>query len=127
MESNRQKKFAREIQRELSQVLHEEVEVPAKILISLNHVSVSPDLQQVKAYITCIPETKLKEVLVFLKEENKKIRFVLANRIKNLVRSMPTLVFFEDDTMQRARELDELFEEIHKQDSEKNNKNDSST
>lgn len=119
MDSTRQKKFAKEMQRAISQILHDEVEPLFSALITVNHVQVTADLQQVKVYITAMPTEKISEVMHLLAEENREFRQMLANRIKNQVRYIPTIHFYRDDTMEIANKLDKLFAEIHKQDAKK--------
>lgn len=116
MESTRQKKFAREIQRALSQILHREIQGLQGVMLTLSHVKVTPDLQLVRAYITCFPESQSNEIVAFLNDEQKKIRTLLARHIKNQVKVMPTLEFYYDDTAKTAARLDELFEQIRQND-----------
>lgn len=116
MESTRQKKFAREIQKLLSQVLQKEVEKPLSCLITVSQVKVTPDLQIARVYLTCYPEAKTAEVLTLLTDGNKTIRHLLAGGLRHTMRVMPNLEFFEDDTPRVARKIDELFEKIKAED-----------
>ena len=120
MESTRQKKFAREMQRELSQLLQRGIDGLNGTLITVSHVSATADLQHIRVYITVMPETQLKPVLAVLKEENIKVRQMLATRIRKQVRVMPTLEFMYDDTLQTAARIDELFDQIRRADAERN-------
>jgi len=108
MESNRQKKFARLIQRELSQLLSQHVERSAGCMITLTHVKVTADLQIARAYITCFPDNKLGEVLALLDAEQKKMKHLLASKISNQVKLMPNLIFYEDDSFKQAHRIEEL-------------------
>jgi ribosome-binding factor A len=113
MESTRQKKFARAIQRELSDLLQKEVETELGVMITLNHIKTTPDLQLARAYITVMPEDKTRSTLALLEQENWQIRHALAKRIRNMVKQMPELQFFEDDTMKTARHMDDIFNQIN--------------
>jgi ribosome-binding factor A len=116
MDTTRQKKFAKEMQRAISQLLQQEVEPLFNALVTVNHVQVTADLQQVRCYLTTMPSEKLQDVLHLLNEENREFRQLLADRIRNQVRYIPTIQFYKDDTMETANRLDKLFAEIHKQD-----------
>jgi ribosome-binding factor A len=120
METTRQKKFAKEMQRELSAILQRDIDGLRGVLITVSRVQTSPDLQHVKAYITVFPEQHLKTVLTLLKEENHKVRQVLAGRIKDIVRVIPELDFRYDDSLAEAARMDELFTQIRAAESKKN-------
>ncbi len=112
MDSTRQKKFAREMQRELAQMLQREVDPATGSMVSVSHVSATPDLQHLRVYLTCYPERNMPLVLNLLNEEQVKLRHLLSQRIRHQVRVIPTLEFFEDDTLQTANRLDALFDQI---------------
>jgi len=112
-ETGRQKKFAKEILKELSQLLQREVEPLFGCLITLTNVRTTSDLQTVRAYLTTLPDSKMKEVLFYLEDNNKQIRYSLAKKIKNTVRVMPTLEFYEDDTMKEVNKIEDLFQKIN--------------
>lgn len=120
MESTRQKKFAKEMQRELSAILQRDVEGLREVLITVSRVQASPDLQHVRVYLTVFPEQHLKTVLTLLKEENAKVRQILAGRIKHMVRAIPELDFRYDDSLAEAARMDELFNQIRAADAKKN-------
>ena len=117
METTRQKKFARTVQKELSQLLNRPIEGLDTMMITVTHVRVTPDLQIARAYITCFPEGQLKLLLRYLNEEQRKYRHELAGRIKD-IRSIPTLEFYEDDTLAVANRIDELLSTVHIPDEE---------
>jgi ribosome-binding factor A len=112
MESTRQLKFARAIQRELSLLLQQEVEPELGAIINLNHVRATPDLALARAYLTVLPEEKTAQVLSLLGQENWQIRHLLAQRIRNIVRQVPEIQFFEDETRKQAERVDSLLSGI---------------
>lgn len=112
MESTRQLKFARAIQRELSLLLQQEVEPELGAIITLNHVRATPDLALARAYLTVLPEEKTAQVLSLLGQENWQIRHLLAQRIRNIVRQVPEIQFFEDETRKHAERVDSLLSGI---------------
>lgn len=113
MASIRQKKFAAQLQKELAPILAREVQVPNTVLVTLTHLQVSPDLRVASCYITTLPELFQQEIVTHLNENVGEVRHLLAQRIRNVVRYVPELRFYEDDTMKVANRLDELFEELN--------------
>jgi ribosome-binding factor A len=112
METMRQKKFAREMQRELGQLLQREVDPATQSMVSVSHIHASPDLQHLRVYLTCFPDKNLPLVLNLLNEEKAQLRKLLSQRVKHQVRHVPTMEFFEDDTLKTANRLDRLFDRI---------------
>ena len=98
------------LQRELAQVLREEVRDPRLKLITLQEVRVSRDLAHAKVYFTCFSADEVageQERLLngrlagFLRRE-------LAHRTR--MRVMPQLHFVHDESIQRAEHLSDLIE-----------------
>ena len=114
-ESNRQKKFSRLVQKELSDLFQRDIRVPGGALMTISVVRTSPDLSICKVYTSVFPQDKREEVFEFLEEENKEIRHRLARRIGKQVRHIPSLKFFLDDTLDYAERIDQLFAEIKKE------------
>jgi ribosome-binding factor A len=113
MDSTRQKKVARAIQRDLSEILARELQDYPTGLITLSYVKVTPDLSTARAYITVLPEQVQNETLNLLNADASQIRHLLARRMNEVLRSIPQLVFYEDDVLKTANQLDELFGTIH--------------
>ena len=44
----------------------------------------------------------------------REIRMELAKKLKNQVKKIPELMFYEDDTLDYVNKMDKLFEELHK-------------
>lgn len=119
MASIRQQKFARLIQREMSEILAHQVEEFKGLMVSLTHVTSTPDLGLVRCYLTVFPEDQLAEVLAFLTHGNHDIRRRLGARIRNSVRIVPEIEFYEDDTLKTANRLEALFAKIRAEEAEK--------
>lgn len=120
MESKRQEKFARQIQKDLSEIfLREGQSITGLKFISVTHVRVSPDLGYAKVYLTFLNEKEPLKALNLVKQYNKELRMILGSKIRNTVRKIPELEFFYDDTMDFVEHMDKIFEEIHAHDKEK--------
>jgi ribosome-binding factor A len=115
MESKRQARFARQIQKELAEIfLREGKRMFGNSFISVSGIRVSPDLGYVKVYLTFLNEKQPEQALGLVRQHNKELRTMLAGRIKNLVRKIPELEFFYDDTMDVVERMDKIFAELHK-------------
>jgi ribosome-binding factor A len=107
-ESIRQKKFARLLQRELSEILQNKIEGLEKTIITVSSVRVTPDLSIARVYLTAYPDAQLPALIRYLNDETGSVRYMLAERIKDNVKSMPSLVFFRDDSLETANSIDQL-------------------
>jgi ribosome-binding factor A len=114
MESKRQQKFSRLIQKELAEVFQREVpHLFSGAFISVSTVRVSPDLGLARTYLSVMNSKTSNEMLLQeLRANTKTIRHLLAQRIKSQVRVVPELVFYLDDTAEYAANIDKLFANI---------------
>lgn len=115
-ESTRQRKFAKEMLRELSALFQRDIGGMEGIMLTITQVKVTPDLKLLRVYYTLFPDNERKAIEAFLETENTEIRHLLAQRIRHTVKSIPELEFYYDDTRERANHMDKLFEKIHKED-----------
>ncbi|MDO6390788.1 30S ribosome-binding factor RbfA [Pontibacter sp. BT731] len=111
MESKRQQKFSRLIQKELAEVFQREVpHLFGGAYISVSVVRVSPDLGLARVYLSVMNAKDGNEMLLQeLRVNTKTVRHLLAQRIKSQVRVVPELVFFLDDTAEYSAKIDKLF------------------
>ncbi|MBC9795872.1 30S ribosome-binding factor RbfA [Sinomicrobium weinanense] len=102
MESNRQKKIAGVIQRDLADILQRAATDGGLqgILISVTKVAVTVDLSMAKVYLSIFPNTKGKELLAGIKKNQPLIKHELAKRTRNQLRRVPELEFFIDDSLE---------------------------
>jgi ribosome-binding factor A len=110
MESKRQQKFAKLIQKELAEVFQRECShLFPGAYVSVSVVRVSPDLGVAKVYLSMLMGANAKELLQEIKINTKTIRHLLAQRIKKQVRVIPELIFYLDDTAEYAARMEHLF------------------
>ncbi|WP_250629834.1 30S ribosome-binding factor RbfA [Rhodoflexus caldus] len=109
MESTRQRKFARLIQKELGDIFQKDLkEITGNHLVTITVVRVSPDLGIAKVYLSFLPDKGKTEKIDMLRENIKQIRQELAARIRHQVRIIPELQFFIDDTEEEAMRINQL-------------------
>ncbi|GEO05987.1 ribosome-binding factor A [Adhaeribacter aerolatus] len=109
MESKRQQKFSRVLQKELAEVFQRDVShLFNGAYVSITLVRVSPDLGVAKIYLSLLLANNQQEVLQSIKTNTKAIRHALAQRIKNQVRVIPELIFYLDDSAEYAAHMDKI-------------------
>ena len=109
MDSIRQNKVARLIQRDLSEMFQQECrEYAVGAMLSITTVRVSPDLSYAKIYVSIFPSERSESVLNSLEEHNISIRFILGKKIGKQMRIIPELRFFVDDSLDYIDKIDEL-------------------
>ncbi|MDE6480618.1 MAG: 30S ribosome-binding factor RbfA [Muribaculaceae bacterium] len=108
MESKRQAKISRLIQKELSEIFRRQTAAMGNVLVSVSAVRVSPDLSVAKAYLSIFPPEKSNEILENIKKQSKTVRYELEKSVKNVLRKIPTLAFYLDDSLDYAENIDRL-------------------
>jgi ribosome-binding factor A len=113
MESKRQQKFSRLLQKEIAEIFQRDVShLFHGAYISVSVVRVSPDLGVAKIYLSLLLGNSGKEVLQEVRTHTKAIRHALAQRIKNQVRVIPELLFYLDDSAEYAAHMDKIISDL---------------
>ena len=114
METTRQNKIARLIQKELSEIfllqtksMPETKSMPG-VLVSVSIVRISPDMSYARVYLSVFPSERSEEIVKNINANMKSIRFELGNRVRHQLRIIPELKFFVDDSLDYAEKIDEL-------------------
>jgi ribosome-binding factor A len=112
MESTRQKKVARLVQKELAEIiLHHSGEFAPGKMISVTTVRVSPDLSLAKTWISIFPSDKSGEILEGLRSRVPRIRYELGQKVRNQLRIVPEIAFFIDDSNDYIDKISNLLKE----------------
>lgn len=110
METTRQNRIARLLQKELSEIFLGETRKTHGILISVSTVRVSPDLSIAKVYLSIFPSEKAQEILSSIQNTAKQIRYNLAQRVRQQLRKTPELSFYIDDSLDYIEKIDSLLQ-----------------
>ena len=111
METKRQQKFGRQIQKDLSDIFQKEFKMLfGNGMVTVTEVKISPDLSVARCSLSFLLIDDREAVMDQIDLQNKAIRNALANRIRKQVRIIPNLVFFLDDTAAYAAKIEALFE-----------------
>ena len=109
MESTRQKKVSKLIQKELAEIfLRKANEIAPGKLVSITIVRMSPDLSFARVYLSIFPSQNQGEVLDSVKDHSPKIRYEMGQKIRNQLRIIPELAFFIDDSYDYIDNIDKL-------------------
>lgn len=109
MESIRQSKVARLMQKELGQYFQQEASklVPGG-MITVTIVRMSPDLGLAKVYLSIFPSEKSEEAMIEINHAAKSIRYQLGKLVRHQLRIVPDLIFYLDDSLDYAEKIDDL-------------------
>lgn len=115
METIKQKQVAELVKRNFSIVLQEEGSYVygATPLVTVTTVKVTPDLSLAKIYLSVFNTENKQEVILMMETERSRLRNSLAHRLKKLVRRIPEVDFYLDDTLDEMLRLQQLFQKLH--------------
>ena len=111
MDTNRQQKVNRLIQKELSEIFLLDAKKMQGVLISVTNVRVSPDLGIAHAYLSVFPSEKADELVENVNENVKTVRYDLGRRLRNQLRVIPELTFHLDDSLDYIENIDRLLKD----------------
>lgn len=111
MASIRQNRVERVIQEELSQYFQRNArEVCLGAMVSVTIVRVTSDLSLARVYLSIFLGPDKKEVLESIRENDRKIRGEIGNRLKNM-HKIPELSFYIDDSLDYAENIEKLLKD----------------
>jgi ribosome-binding factor A len=108
MDTTRQQKINRLIQKELSEIFRKQTQQMRGVLVSVSTVRVSPDLGLAKVYLSIFPSEQAKELLANIKTNVKALRFDLGQKVGKQLRVIPELSFYLDDSLDYLENIDKL-------------------
>jgi len=118
-ETKRQKQVARMLEEELNEIFRKKGwNIIGKGMLSISRVKVTPDLAEAKIYLSMFQIDDKDALLEKIERNGWEVRKELGARIKNNVRKIPELTFFDDDTLEYVSKIEEVLERIKKKDNE---------
>lgn len=112
MESTRQKKVSKLLQKELAEILRKKTSVLAPgRMITVTTVRISPDLGLAKIYLSIFPSDNNEQVLTNITHSTSSIRNELGKLVRNQLRVVPELHFYLDDSLDYIDNIDSLLKE----------------
>ncbi|MBO0934129.1 30S ribosome-binding factor RbfA [Fibrella aquatilis] len=115
MESKRQQKVARQLQKDLGEIFQRDLTHAfnglggGAVFITVTNVRVSPDLSVARVYLSLLNAKNRTMLMEAIQEKSRTVRQLLGERVRHQLRIVPDLQFFLDDTAEYAEKMDKLF------------------
>lgn len=112
MDSKRQSKVSRLLQRELADILQFESRGRfGGSMITVTKVNVTRDLAIARVYLSLFATNDKEKLLDDIKQHSREFRGKLGRRVKNQLRSVPELEFYLDDSLDYIENIEQLLDE----------------
>jgi ribosome-binding factor A len=108
METTRQNKIARLLQKELSDIFEKETRRTHGIIVSVSKTRISPDLSVCTSYLSIFPSERAAELLDNINANARTLRYELGTRVRHQLRIIPELRFYIDDSLDYIEHIDSL-------------------
>ena len=109
MESKRQQKISRLIQKDLGTIFQQQSRDHfGGAMITVTKVYVSKDLSVAKAYLSLFATENKPKLMDSIRNHTREIRHHLAQKTKHQLRIIPELHFLEDDSLDYIDKIDDL-------------------
>ena len=90
-------------------------------MVSISSVKVTPDLLEVRVYLSFFQVKDSKEALKKIEDQAWEIKRELSARVGKQLRRMPEVKYFKDDTLDQVFKMEELFKKIHDEEKKDDN------
>jgi ribosome-binding factor A len=115
--TKRQRQVAEIIRRNLSVVLQQEgTYIYGDALVTVTNIVLTPDMLNAKIYLSIYNTENKQAVLLMMREEKNRLQQGLAQRVRNQMRRVPRIAFYEDDTMDEMYRINDLFKKLEDED-----------
>lgn len=108
METTRQNKIARLIQKELSEIFRLQTTMMRGVLVSVSACRISPDMSSCRVYLSVFPSDKAEEIVKNINDNQKQVRYDLGTKVRHQLRIIPELRFYVDDSLDYVENIDNL-------------------
>ena len=108
MDSTRQNKIAKLIQKELADIFLADGLPIYDCMITVTQTKVTPDLSLARSYLSIFNAKDSDVVIKTVKKNTKDIRYRLAQKVKHQLRIIPQLDFFIDDSLDYLENIENL-------------------
>jgi ribosome-binding factor A len=85
-------------------------------LVSISSVKLTPDLLEARIYLSFFKIIDSKLTLKKIESKAWEIKRELAEKVKHQLRRIPVIHFFADDTLDYVFKMEEIFDQIKKED-----------
>jgi ribosome-binding factor A len=113
MDTTRQNKVSKLIQKEMGELFQRESRnLFSGAFITVTGVKISPDLSVAKIYLSFLAVADPAALVKTIREHTKEIRKRFGEKIKHQLRIVPNLEFFHDDSLEYVDKIEKLFKGI---------------
>jgi ribosome-binding factor A len=114
MESKRQLKFSRMVQKDLGDIFQHQIQdLTGKTFVTVTQVRMSPDLSVAKVYLSIMMENDKEGLINKIMDRKGHIRKLLSLRIGRKVRIVPDLMFFLDDSLEYSENIERILNNLN--------------
>ena len=109
METTRQKKVSKLLQKDVAEILQTKVKKEGNygILLSVTKVSVTVDFSVAKIFLSVFPSEMSKQIFDEVVKMSSRIRHEVAQKAKKQLRKVPELLFFLDDSLDYIEKIED--------------------
>jgi len=110
-------RIAELVQREVARILQREYSDQLQPMVTVTRARMTGDLSIAYVYASVMGDTTEEREATFrqLKSLAPEIREKLASRIRHKVREIPELKFFHDESLQKAKRMENLFDRMREE------------
>ncbi len=114
MESKRQQKFARMVQKELGNIFQRDAKsLFGHAFITVTTVRMSPDLSIARVYLSIMMVEDKESFITGIMEKKSQIRKELGYHIGKKSRIIPDLQFYVDDSVDYAQKIEKILKDAN--------------
>ena len=111
MESKRQHRISRLLQRDIGDIFqHETKSITGGAMITVTKVNVTRDLSIARVYLSLFATNDKEGLLENIRNRKNEIKYKLGVRVRNQLRMVPELEFYEDDSLDYIENIENLLE-----------------
>ena len=112
MESRRQKKIARLVQKEVSDIFQKDgPAIYGSAFVTVTNAYVTPDLLVARIYLSVMGKGK-EDALAQIEQHKNEVRHKLGNQLRHQLRKIPDLEFFLDESLDHVFKIEGIFKEL---------------
>ena len=89
-------------------------------MVSISSVKLTPDLLEARIYLSFFQVADAGKTMKKIEDRAWEIKKELSARVKQQLRRIPELKFFQDDTLDQVFKMEEIFKQIKEDDGTKN-------
>lgn len=112
MENTRLDRVSKLLQKDLGEIIQIDLKRVTKgAMVTVTKVKVSPDLSLAKVYLSLFATPDKEVLMADIKRHSSEIRGKLGSRIRNQLRVVPNLQFYDDDSLDYIENIENLLNE----------------